>query len=190
MPFPSSRRRILEGIGVSFASVLAGCSNVVDQSDANSPGSSPSSPPGCDRQLTPSIPTPDSDDRLQPRTYPERPEQLSESSVGPFALEFERAFRWNELLTQFDEVTQLSLELLEEPTVSPADDGYVTRFSMRQQLQWRNHGTGTATPILVSGSKEYAVGYFISAHMIKRSQGSGATPTNPHRWGTLLVCSK
>ena len=83
------RRRLLAAVGATSAA-LAGCT-----AGSGSP-SSTETPGPC----TAARPDPvDPDGEMEPREYPERPDEWTAENIGPFLEEFEGTYRQHEILT-------------------------------------------------------------------------------------------
>lgn len=145
---PIHRRTVLQICLSAFLGGLAGCRRLPSQGDST-PTGQPTTNPASDSTRTatstttprphsfetpqpndceqPSPPQPTPSENTQPEDYPAYPEQLSDTSVEEFALQYETAYQYNWFVSsRADSETSLtSLDIsLDEELTERANDGF------------------------------------------------------------------
>jgi hypothetical protein len=91
------------------------------------------------------------------KPVPETPPNLTQENVVPFAKEFEKAYEWNQELT--NRTVNLSVAIIEESLVNTTDSGYVVRLEAESF-----HTNGNR----LADDDFYTVYYFINSTTIYR----------------------
>ena len=117
---------------------------------------------------------------MEPREYPERPDERTAENVGPFLVTFEGTFRQHEILTA--ETTAYGHSASVEK-VQQRDDGYRVELETNYYYEEEtDHGTVHADSPL------YRVVYFVADDRLRRAEGSAYGSTPDPADGETVAC--
>lgn len=139
----------------------------------------------CDREITPH-PNPTSTDELSPKPYPALPEQLDRSNVAEFVVSFERAYKWNEILREEDDLTYIDVNRVEVDDVSGTDEGFAVDARVTYGWGEGENDDGGAEIEADGGGK---VVYVVAAGYVERiASDEWEYPDPATTEGTVLRC--
>ena len=164
------RRSLLAAVGATSA-VLAGCS-----AGGGFPPSTETPNP-----CTAARPDPvDPDGEMEPYEYPERPDEWTAESIGPFLEAFEGTYRQHEILTAGTTAYGHSASVEE---VQQRDDGYRVELETRYYYEEEtDHGT------VIFDSPLYRVVYLVVDDRLRRAEGSAYESTPDPADGETVAC--
>ena len=164
------RRRLLAAVGATSAA-LAGCA-----ADSGPP-SSTETPEPC----TAARPDPvDPDGEMEPREYPERPDEWTAENVGLFLQTFESTYRQHEVLHAgtTDYGHSATVEEVQE-----RDDGYRVELETVYYYESEtDHGT------VHGDSPLYRVVYLVADDRLRRAEGNAYESTPDPADGETVAC--
>jgi len=163
------RRSLLAAAVGTTSAVLAGC--------AADGMSSTETPEPC----TAARPDPvDPDGEMEPREYPERPDEWTAESVGPFLEAFEGTYRQHEILTAETTAYGHSASVEE---VQQRDDGYRVELETNYYYeQETDRGTVHADSPL------YRVVYLVADDRLRRAEAGTRESTPDPTDGETVAC--
>lgn len=200
------RRALLAKSGAALLTALAGCGTdrspeTADRTPLTTTDPPPSSTATDTSEPTIPIQTPaegncDPADRLRPmpdspraRGYPTHPGSIDTPTVRSFATGYERAYRYNSRLPEFESV-QVDVDS-PEWAVADAQNGLAVGLDGRVQFDDPSTSSATATP-LPSGFFEFAVWYYLTERFALRTEartGPLEEGDEPYlRSGTIVAC--
>jgi hypothetical protein len=192
------RRNVLASAGVALSALFAGCSEgsppgtstrssassetanqsastATDVSDSPTTSTETShrlsvqTPAGGDcRPVAELRPTPDS---ARAYSYPNYPDSLTASTAESFATAYERAYRHNSRLTEYESV-QVSVTA-PEWAVSETRDGFAVGLDGR--VQFDDTETQTSATPLPSGFFEFSVWYYLTDRFVLRGDANNGS---------------
>lgn len=184
------RRTFLQMGVASIAVVGSGCAESLRSGESSPASASPTStgsPPviECDNPRQPAVPTVTSDDRVEPKSYPEKPATLTLESVKTYVRAFERAYIVNQAIREYDLVRFDFLSWGVEK-VSRANGGILVYIGGDvAPLYYR--GTETETTPYHSDDL-YMAAFLATERGVLRAAQAGTDPPDP-RSGELVVCT-
>jgi len=147
------RRRFLRS-ALGAVTALAGCADRQTPTDSETPTEPP------------------------PRSCPDIPSELDQSTAGSFAVEFERAYTWNHALAVAGHVSDIDLNLDMPPDVEPAGEGY--RVTIDEVFVGIRGSFGFA-------DETYIANYYVADGVLLRAESSSA-PADAREEGTEPDC--
>ena len=152
------------------SAALAGCS-----AGSDSPSSSETPEP-----CTAARPDPvDPDGEMEPRDYPERPDEWTAESVGPFLEAFEGTYWQHEILTAETTAYGHSASVEE---VQQRDDGYRAELETSYYEEETDRGT-----VHADGPLSQVV-YLVADDRLRRAEGSAYESTPDPADGETVAC--
>lgn len=149
------------------------------------PTDTPTVAADCTEHRRPDVPVASDGDTVEPRDYPERPAKLTVETVESYVTEFERAYRVNQAIQEYDLVGYdfLSWGVSD---VHEGADGFVATVGGRVAPFWYQGASTESTPY--HADEEYIASFHVSERAVWRAAGVGSEPPAP-REGELLVCT-
>jgi hypothetical protein len=164
------RRKFLAAAGATSAA-LTGCT-----AGSDSP-SSTETPEPC----TAARPDPvDPDGEMEPREYPERPDEWTAENIGPFLEEFEGTYRQHEILTAETTAYGHSASVEE---VQERDDGYRVELETKY---YYNEETNEGE--VHADSPLYRVAYLVADDRLRRAEGGTQEAEPAPSGGKTVAC--
>jgi len=174
------RRRVLSLAATAAASVIAGCTTVVnpsDDGDSDDGVLAERGPPPVDEHLSEPRPPAErppnaNEETVDPIWYPGKPSSYTSQSVRSFVDDHERAYRRNEVLGKygadlvahhFDVDWVVALDVGEEAGVGRCQYRYTTT---------ERSDSDDAAPV-VGDSPTYVVTYYVDDSVVVRAEGTG-----------------
>lgn len=124
--------------------------------------------------------TTDSPTEPAPQTCPEVPSDVDSSTVGEFAVAFERAYAWNHALASADHVSDIDLQIDTPPAVESAGEGY--RVTIDEVFVGITGSMGMA-------DESYIANYYVADDRLLRVESKTARgPVDAREEGTEPDC--
>lgn len=158
-----NRRELLTSIGLLS---LSGCTTRL--SDTATP--SATEPVECPE---PSRPEPSPDPAVDPKEYPDFPDELSDESVRNYCYPFERAYIWNWILSKSHDVVNITVKFPRAPSVQPVDGA--TRFESYVRVMYASESPSVDGR--VQGDMKYDVTYEVGRGGTRRKSDRGRDTT-------------
>lgn len=160
------RRRFLQ-IALGGLSATAGCLSPSSQSSPT--------------------PSPAVESRVEVPSCPTKPSPLTEENVGPFAVQFEKAYFTRQILRNNERVTYVEfLSIDESPTVTKVTGGYVVRFEALPAYGFRPNPDTPETAH--ADFPQSTLHYFISNETVRRTRTTEQETVDPLKIGTVVQC--
>lgn len=191
-----TRRELLQTLG-TLPLVTPGC--LATESPSTSATDTDSSPTPTERRPThtatevadcteprrPEVPAATEGDNVEPRNYPEKPDELSVETVESYVREFERAYKVNRAIQEYDLVRYdfLSWGVSD---VHEVEGGFVATVGGQVAPFWYRGTTTESTPY--HADEDYVASFLVSDRAVWRASGVGSDPPDP-KAGELLVCT-
>lgn len=185
--FPTGPRPKIAVLALALTLVLAGCtggSQIGNQPPSTmTTTSTPTSGTPVAKSSTTSSPNPTSttpaSNKLQTKSYPDHPTNLTTESAARFATQYETAYKWNHELTA--DTTNMSITPEHSNTSKAGDDGYVVHLEVGFSKTITQNGTKA------TGDGYYTVNYYINDSTVMRAETAGqARPGPDPRNGTIV----
>lgn len=164
----ASRRRLLAACSGIAGSLLTGClSGTASDPDAATDGTTES--------CSASEPPRPTDATAEPRSYPERPTELTTDSVEAFVRAYERAYQYNaELADNPVKIGRTNEFTVSVHSITVTSNGGRFAAEVSGQLQWDILDSGAATPEtptetpLPMGHGPFEASYVVTARTLRR----------------------
>lgn len=183
-----TRRNLLQTLG-ALSLGTSGCLGLDSPSSSTTENPSPTSTPrevaNCTEPRSPDVPAGTKADNVAPRDYPKQPDQLTSDTVKAYVREFERAYKVNQAIEEYDLVKYdfLSFGISEFHEV---ETGFVATVGGHVAPFWYQGTSTETTPY--HKDEEYNVTYLVSERAVWRvSPAESGTSNSENR--ELLVCT-
>lgn len=144
---------------------------------------------GCSSPLGQSSPTlsPAVESRVEIPPCPAKPDPLTTQNVGPYAVQFEKAYFVRNILREHERVTYVEfLTIDESPEVTREKGGFKVQFDARPAYGYRpNPGTPETAH---ADYARYTLHYFISNETVRRTKTTSQGTAAPFENGTVVHC--
>lgn len=176
---PSTTRRALLSVACTVAG-SAGCLGRLDGSEptpTRTPTQTPTRTPTetvADDACSASAPPTPTDAATGPKSYPEKPRELTRGSVGSFVKAYERAYQYNSMLAEHPDTIGHLNDLnvsVNEVTVTAEDGTFVVRVSGQANTGITTDDDDAATPTrtpLPMGHWPFETTYTVSDRFVRR----------------------
>jgi hypothetical protein len=192
----STRRKVLQTLG-TLSLVPAGClttdspststtnTNLSSTPTERRPTPTPTEVADCTEPRRPDVPVATEGDTVEPRTYPEKPDELSVETVESYIREFERAYKVNQAIQEYELVGYdfLSWGVSD---VQEVEAGVVATVGGQVAPFWYQGTSTESTPY--HADEDYIASFLVSERAVWRASGVGSEPPDP-KSGELLVCN-
>lgn len=139
----------------------------------------------CTEPRRPEVPVATEGDGVEPRNYPEKPDELTVGTVETYVREFERAYKVNEAIREY-ELVRYDFLSWSVSDVQEVEDGIVATVGGQVAPFWYQGASTETTPY--HADEEYTATYLVSERAVCRTASPRSESPDP-RDGEILVCT-
>lgn len=171
-----SRRDVLAAC-VAVSTAVAGCATLPAGEGDGDPDRTGTAPTDTDICSAADPPHP-TDAAADPRSYPDRPTDLTPETLEPFLESYERAYRYNDMIASHPEKYGRTNEVtvwIDSVAVDTDDDGYTATVSGQVQTDFIDRETPTGTPETATetplpiGHRPFETSYTVTERELERT---------------------
>lgn len=149
------------------------------------PSPTPTEVGDCTQPRRPDVPVATEGDKVEPRTYPEKPDELSVETVESYVKEFERAYKVNQAIQEY-ELVRYDFASWGVSDVQEVEEGVVATVGGQVAPFWYQGTSTESTPY--HADEDYIASFLVTERAVWRASRAGFEPPNAKE-GELLVCT-